>query len=304
MPVSTPILTTKLYIPPTRPELVSRSRLIERLNEGMEHKLTLISAPAGFGKTTLLSEWVDNLRFTSDDLRLDTAKESQIVNRKPVLSEAEVSKIANPQVAWLSLDEGDNDPVRFLTYFIAALQQIEATIGQAGRGILESPQPPPPETLLTALINEIAAIPKEFVLILDDYHVIESSPIDQALIFLLDHLPPQMHLLIATRTDPSLPLSRLRARGQMTELRTNDLRFTLDEAAIFLDRVMELNLSSDQIASLENRTEGWIAGLQLAALSMQGLKHAGDIAAFINNLTSSHRFIIEIKLYNFSSAIA
>ncbi len=258
--METPLLQTKLYIPPTRPELVARPRLIERLNEGLCRKLTLISAPAGFGKTTLVSDWI---------------------------------RQGEMPVAWLSLDHSDNAPEHFLTYFIAALQQIDAAIGQIGQGMLESPQPPPPETLMTSLINEITATPNEFTLVLDDYHVIESPPIDQTLTFLLNHLPPQLHLLIATRTDPSLALSRLRARGEITELRADDLRFTFDEITIFLDRMTGLNLSSDHVTALETRTEGWIAGLQLVALSMQGLKESREITTFINNLTGSHRYIID-----------
>jgi LuxR family maltose regulon positive regulatory protein len=200
------LLTTKLYIPPTRPELVYRPRLIKRLNQGQHRKMTLISAPAGFGKTTLVTEWLDNLR-------LDANHETQVVNR----------------IAWLSLDEGDNDPVRFLSYFIAALNQIEgidATFGKGALSMLQSPQPPPTESILTDLLNEITTIPDNFVLVLDDYHVIDAKPVDNALTFLLEHLPSQMHLVIATRDDPHLPLPRLRASGQLTELRATDLRFT------------------------------------------------------------------------------
>ena len=155
---------------------------------------------------------------------------------------------------------------------------------------LQSPQPPPTESILTTLLNEIAAIPDNFILVLDDYHVIDSKPVDQALTFLLEHLPPQMHLVITTREDPSLPLARLRARGQLTELRAADLRFTPAEAAEFLNQMMGLNLSAEDIAALETRTEGWIAGLQLAALSMQG---RSDIASFIQAFTGSHRFVLD-----------
>src|SRR6266478_6592317 len=205
----TPILATKLYIPPLRPNVVIRPRLLERLNEGLHRNLTLISAPAGFGKTTLVSEWVEGIE-------------------RPT--------------AWLSLDEGENDPARFLTYLVAALQTIAATIGEGVLGALQSPQPPPPEAILTALLNDLTTIQDQFVLVLDDYHVIDAKPIDQALTFLLEHLPPQMHLVIATREDPQLPLARLRARGQLTELRVTDLRFTLSETAEFLNQGMGLNL--------------------------------------------------------------
>ena len=255
--MTTPLLTTKLYIPPVRPELVWRPRLIERLNAGLHRKLTLISAPAGFGKTTLVSEWVAGCE-------------------RPA--------------AWLSLDEGDNDPTRFLAYLVAALQTIAANIGEGVLGVLQSPQPPPTESILTALLNEITTIPDNFVLVLDDYHVIDAKPADNALTFLLEHLPPQMHLVIATREDPHLPLARLRVRGQLTELRATDLRFTLSEAAGFLNQVMGLNLSAEDIAALETRTEGWIAGLQLAAISMQGHK---DATSFIKSFTGSHHFVMD-----------
>jgi LuxR family maltose regulon positive regulatory protein len=253
------LLSTKFYIPPTRPEFVPRPRLIERLNEGLSsgRKLTLISASAGFGKTTLVSEWV-------------------VSRKRPI--------------AWLSLDEGDNDPTRFLTYLVAALQTVVANIGEGVLGALQSPQPPPPETILTALLNEITTIPDNFVLVLDDYHTIDSKAVDSALAFLLEHLPPQMHLVIATREDPHLPLSRLRVRSQLTELRAADLRFTPSEAADFLNQVMGLNLSAEDIAALETRTEGWIAGLQLAAISMQGHQ---DTASFIQSFTGSHHFVLD-----------
>ena len=264
------LLTTKLYIPLTRPDLVLRPRLIERLNQGLYNKLTLISAPAGFGKTTLVTEWLDNLRG-------DTQKGNQTVNK----------------VAWLSLDEGDNDPTRFLTYFIAALNQIEgidATFGKGALGMLQSPQPLPIEAVLPTLINEIATIPDRILLVLDDYHLIEAQPIHDALTFLLENQPPCFHLVIATREDPHLPLSRLRARDQLTELRATDLRFTAFEAAEFLNQVMGLDLSTEDIAALETRTEGWIAGLQLAAISLQG--HA-DTSRLIQSFTGSHRLVLD-----------
>ena len=243
-----------------RPNLVPRPKLIERLNQGLElgHKLSLISAPAGFGKTTLVSEWL--------------------------------AGCARP-AAWLSLDERDNDPTRFLAYLVAALQTLTANIGAGLLAVLQSPQPPPTDTILTALLNEITTIQDNFVLVLDDYHVIESQKVDQALTFFLDHLPPQVHLVIASRIDPSISLSRLRAGGQMTEIREHDLRFSLDEIDTFLDKVMGLDLSAEKVAALETRTEGWIAGLQLAALSMQGLRRSDEIADFIKRFTGSDRFI-------------
>jgi LuxR family maltose regulon positive regulatory protein len=257
--MDTPLLTTKLYIPPVRPELVSRPRLIERLNQGLHRKLTLVSAPAGFGKTTLLSESVGG---------------------------------CGRPVAWLSLDKGDNDPTRFWAYFIAALQTVRADIGETALAMLRSSQPPPIEAILTTLINEVAEGADAFAFVLDDYHVIEAQPIRSALAFLLDHLPPQMHLVIASRADPPLPLSRLRGRGQLTELRTADLRFTPDEAAAFLNQVMGLGLSAEDVAALEARTEGWIVGLQMAALSMRG-RDTERIAGFIAAFTGSQRYILD-----------
>jgi len=257
--MATPILATKLYIPPPRPKIILRPRLIERLNESLSasRKLTIISASAGFGKTTLVSEWV---------------------------------AVCERPVAWLSLDEGDNDPACFLAYLVAALQTIAANIGAGVLGVLQTPQPPPIESILIALLNEIAAISDNFVLVLDDYHLIDSKPVDNVLTFLLDHLPPQMHLVITTREDPSLPLPRYRVRGQLTELRAADLRFTPTEAAEFLNQLMGLKLSEEDIAALETHTEGWIAGLQLAAISMQGHQ---DTASFIKSFTGSHHFVLD-----------
>ena len=257
--MSTTVLATKLYIPPPRPKIVLRPRLIERLNQGCPSgsKLTLISASAGFGKTTLVSEWV---------------------------------AVCERPVAWLSLDEGDNDITRFLTYLAAALQTIMANIGEGVLDALQSPQPPPTESILTALLNGIATVPEGFIFVLDDYHATDSKPVDDALTFLIEHLPPQMHLVIATREDPPLPLARLRVRGQLTELRAADLRFTPAETAEFLNQMMGLNISAENIAALETRTEGWIAGLQLAAISMQGPQ---DTASFIKSFTGSHHFVLD-----------
>jgi LuxR family transcriptional regulator, maltose regulon positive regulatory protein len=266
--MSAPLLRTKLYLPPPRPNTVSRPRLIERLNAGLQCRLTLISAPAGFGKTTLVSEWVTG---------------------------------CGRPVAWLSLDEGDNDPIRLLTYLVAALQTLaldkaEGIAPQMGAGVLaalQSPQPPSIESILISLLNDISAIPVSFILVLDDYHMLESAVVDQALTFLVEHQPVQMHLVIATREDPPLPLARLRARGQLTEVRAADLRFTAAEAAELLNRVMSLNLSAEDITALETRTEGWVAGLQLAALSMQG---RNDVSDFIQSFTGSHHFVLDYLL--------
>ncbi|MGI8484654.1 MAG: LuxR C-terminal-related transcriptional regulator [Thermomicrobiales bacterium] len=253
----TQVLVTKLYIPPPLVNVVPRPGLIGRLNEGLHRKLTLISAPAGFGKTTLVSEWIAGCE-------------------RPV--------------AWLSLDEADNDPTRFLAYIVTSLRAVAPSLGEGVLDVLQSAQPPPIESLLTVLLNEITALPTAIVLVLDDYHVIDSQPIDLALTFLLDHLPPQLHLVITTREDPPLPVGRLRARGHLTELRAADLRFSPSEAAEFLNTVMGLNLSEADIAALEDRTEGWIAGLQLAALTLRG---RDDVSGFIRAFTGNDRYIVD-----------
>jgi LuxR family maltose regulon positive regulatory protein len=227
--------------------------------------VTLISAPAGFGKTTLVSEWVSNCGIP---------------------------------VTWLSLDEGDNDTIRFLTYLIASLQTLSSktdgtNIGAGALVMLQSAQRLPAELILTTLLNDITSIPNNFVLVLDDYHLIDSRPIDEALTFLIEHASPQMHLIITTREDPSLPLARLRVRGQLTELRAADLRFTPAEAAEFLNQVMGLGLSVENIAALAARTEGWIAGLLLAAISMKGNPGA---ASFVQSFTGSHYFVLDYLL--------
>lgn len=255
--MSTQILTTKLYIPPPRARIVPRPRLIELLNEALHSKLTLISAPVGYGKSTLVSEWVT---------------------------------CCGRPVAWLSLDEGDSDPAQFLTYLVAALQTIKAITGKRVLDVIQTPPLPPTEYILTDLLNEIAAFSNHFTMVLDDYHLIDSKAVDKALTFLLEHLPSQMHLVIASREDPNLPLARLRARGQLTELRAADLRFTPSEAAEFLNQVMGLNLSGEDIAALETRTEGWIAGLQLAGLSMRGQE---DVQEFIKAFAGDNRYIVD-----------
>ncbi len=257
--MSTPILATKLYIPPPRANIVLRPRLFERLDNGLSsgRKLTIISAPAGFGKTTLVSEWIANCGLPT---------------------------------AWLSLDEGDNTSTRFLTYLVTALQTIAPNVGEDVLAVLQLSQPPPIESVLTILLNEITTILDNFIFILDDYHLADSKTIDNALTFLVEHQPPQMHLIITTREDPNLPLARLRVRDQLTELRAIDLRFTPSEAAEFLNHVMNLNLSAENIAALEARTEGWIAGLQLASLSMQGHQ---DVSGFIQAFAGDHRYIVD-----------
>ena len=259
------ILATKLYLPPPRPKAVQRQRLTERLNAGLAaaRRLTLIAAPAGFGKTTLTGEWVAGL--------------------------------ARP-AAWLSLDEGDNDPTRFLTYLVASIQTVAAEFGAAELALLQSPQPPPAESILTALLNALAALPEPLILVLDDYHVIQAPAIHRALTYLLEHLPPQRHVVLTSREDPQLPLARYRARGQLTELRAADLRFTAAEAAEFLSQVMDLHFTEADLIVLETRTEGWIAGLQLAALALQGTPSAQgrpDVAGFIRSFAGDHRYIVD-----------
>jgi LuxR family maltose regulon positive regulatory protein len=250
-----PLLAAKLYIPPVRPDLVPRARLIGRLDEGLRlgRKLTLVSAPAGFGKTTLVSAWVRAVR-------------------EPPL-----------RAAWLSLDEGDNDPARFLAYLAAALQTVGVQVDEDVAAT---------EAFLTALVNQANDV-APFLLVLDDYHFITAQPVHDALTFFLDHLPGAMHLVIATRADPPLPVARLRGRGQLTELRLADLRFTPDEAALFLGQAMGLRLTAEDVAALAARTEGWIAGLQMAALSLQG---KDDVSRFVAAFTGSNRYILDYLL--------
>ncbi len=251
-------LATKLHVPRPRAQLVQRAHLVERLQQGAERALTLVSAPAGFGKTTLLAQWLME---------------------------------SGMPVAWLSLEAEDNDPTRFLSYVIAALQTLDAQVGTIALAMLHTPQPPSPEAVLAVLVNDLVDRGgSDFVLVLDDYHLITAEPIHRGMTFLLDHLPPQMHLILATRADPPLLLTRLRAGGHLTELRAADLRFGAAEASAFLLAVMGLALPPEAIATLESRTEGWIAGLQLAALSLQGRT---DVSEFLTTFTGSHRYVLD-----------
>jgi LuxR family maltose regulon positive regulatory protein len=277
--LTTPLLTTKIHIPPVRSELVSRPQLIQRLDEGLKYKLTLVSAPAGFGKTTLLSEWLHAERPAASPLT----------------------------AGWLSLDEADNDPARFLAYLVAALRAALEPTWQGALEDLPTSQVPPQEEVLTRLINQVAAIPHGLALILDDYHLITAQAVHDAVVFLLDHLPDTLCLIIATRSDPPLQLPRLRARGQLLELRQTDLRLTADETATFLNQVMGLGLSPGDVTALEARTEGWVAGLQMAALAMRGMTAHGTrpargalvapeqagLSEFVRAFTGSHRFILD-----------
>ncbi len=276
--MSTPLLATKLYVPPTPVGLVPRPRLVEQLDQAQRaaRRLTLISAPAGSGKTTLLAQWI--------------ADSDRRANGKSKTADPPLSAISHLQVAWLSLDESDNDPARFFSYLIAALQTLQADVGHATRAMLQAPQPPPIEAALGALVNDLATISFPIALVLDDYHAIQAPPIHHALTFLLDHFPPSLRLILATRADPPLPLARLRARGQLTEIRADDLRFALEEVAAFLKQALDLDLPREQVAALGARTEGWIAGLQLAALSLRG---RADAREFVESFTGSDRFVLD-----------
>ena len=269
------ILVTKLCVAPLAPTLVPRKRLLDLLDAGLGRKLTLLSAPAGFGKTTLLNAWLHEDGSGGVGSNAITTAEGDVHNHL---------------IAWLSLDAGDNDPTIFLRYVVAALQQASSTlVGATAAALLEAQQPSLPAAL-TTLINDLAAMSQPVLLVLDDYHVITTPTIHEALSFLVDHLPVSCHLVIASREDPPLPLPRLRARTQVTEVRVDDLRFTPDETEDFLCEVMRLSLAPDAVAALAAHTEGWIAGLQLAALAIQDRP---DAAEFIATFTSSTRFIID-----------
>lgn len=259
------LLVTKLYTPAVHANLVARARLLRMLDEAWQQgkKLTLVSAPAGYGKTTLVAQWLAHL--------------------------------AQP-VAWISLDEDDNDAVKFLAYVIAAIQPVCSGFGEATLALLQSPQLPSSELLVTRLVNELAAIASHFILVLDDYHTIHAGAIHQQLAFLLEHHPHPLHLVLITREDPLLPIARLRGRGQVLEIRQDDLRFTPQETSDFLHGVMGLSLPAGQIAALERRTEGWIAGLQLAAIALRSplsLQGRQDLDDFVQAFTGSNRFILD-----------
>ena len=254
-----PLLEVKLHVPRRRRGVVPRPRLSDRLSHGTESALTLVSAPAGFGKTTLLTEWLA------------------------------ASPADGRSTAWLSLDQRDNDPSLFWTYLVTALKTAAPGVGAGALSLLQSPQPPI-EAVLGSLLNDLAAISNDVVLVLDDYHVIDAPDVQDGMAFLLEHLPAQLHLVIAGRADPTLPLARLRGRGELVEIRGADLRFTPAEVAAYLNGVMGLVLTATDVAALEGRTEGWIAALQLAALSMQG---RDDVAAFIAGFAGDDRYIVD-----------
>ena len=251
------ILKTKLAIPPLRTDLVKRPRLVKKLSEGLNGKLSLLSAPPGYGKTTLVSEWIHQKKL---------------------------------QAAWFTIDEGDNDPASFLAYVIAALQTIEKNWGRPTLKLLQSPQSLPYESAIITLIESLTSHPKNVVLVCDDYHHIQTSAIHDMVGFLLDHLPSQMHLVLATRSDPPLPLSKLRSRQQMTELRSSELGFTSEETKMYFREQLDVELPLEEVLLLDSRTEGWITGLQLAALSMQGRK---DTHGFVEKFAGDNRYIVD-----------
>jgi ATP/maltotriose-dependent transcriptional regulator MalT len=258
-----PLLATKIHFPQLRPHLLHRPRLIQRLEQGMKLSLTLISAPVGFGKSTLLSDWL---------------------------------AAGSTPVAWLSLDPQDNEPNRFLSYLLAALQTFDPSLVVGVQVLYDPLQPAPMESILTLLINNLlmpGRVHEHFVLILDNYQFITDPSIHHALAFLLDHLPPTMHLVIASREDPPLPLAQLRARDDLLELRASDLRFMQEEAHTFLTQSMGLSLSIEESTLLQTRTEGWIIGLQLAAFSLQG---HDDPGSFIKTFSGSHHYVVDYLL--------
>ncbi len=266
-PFREPLLQTKLAAPQLRAKLVARPRLLDRLSEATTHALTLFCAPAGYGKTTLLTEWLATLPTHGPG--------------------------GQPALGWVALDEEDNDPIRFLTYLAAALHRAARAAPadtRESQAMLQAFPPPPLPNILTVLLNELHTAAAPMYVVLDDYQFIDSPAIHSALAFCLDHLPPALHVILATRSDPPLPLARLRARNQLAEIRADQLRFTPAEAAAFLNQVMNLPLAPAEVAALEARTEGWIAGLQMAALSMQG---RADFAAFIQAFSGSHRYILD-----------
>lgn len=254
------ILQTKLTPPPLRADRIRRPRLAQRFSAGMAHRLTLVCAPAGYGKSTLLAEW-----FGSDE-------------GMPI------------PFGWLSLDEDDNDPVRFLTYLISTFVNTNGVDAGEVLALLHSPQPPPPKSILAALIRRLETSPRPLAVVLDDYHVVTAQPIHEAMVYLLEHLPSEIFVVVTSREDPPFPLARFRGRGQLEEIRADDLRFTPEEAAEYLRQMLSIELSAKQVSDLDVRTEGWVAGLKLAALAMRGRQ---DIDGFISAFTGSHRYILD-----------
>lgn len=251
------MLLTKLHIPTVVNNIVHRTMLHEKLNIGLSRKLILISAPAGFGKTTIVSDWINQFNITT---------------------------------AWFSIDKGDNDPVEFLSYVISGIQAINPTFGQSTLNLLQSPNKPSNVTIASLLINEIVGIDQNFLLVLDDFHLITNSEMVELMAFLLEHLPGNIHIVILTRSDPALPFARLRSQHQLIELRSSDLSFSANDISVLFNKKLKLGLSVEDVYSLETKTEGWIAGLQLTALSMQGRE---DISKFIQDLKGDNRYIMD-----------
>jgi LuxR family maltose regulon positive regulatory protein len=251
------MLLTKLHIPPAGNNLVHRSDLFGKLNPGLSRKLILISAPAGFGKTTLISDWINQQKIPS---------------------------------AWFSIDKSDNDPVEFLSYIISGIQNINKDFGKSALKLLKSPNKPANVSIASLLINEILNINHNFLLILDDFHMISNSEIFELITYLLDHIPDNIHIVILTRSDPPLPVARLRSKHQLTELRLSDLSFSANDISVLFNKKLKLGLSIEDVYSLEAKTEGWIAGLQLTALSVQGRE---DISEFIRDLKGDNRYIMD-----------
>jgi LuxR family maltose regulon positive regulatory protein len=289
--MATPLVQTKLYIPPSRPELVPRPHLIERLNKGLRQrgfeqsdgfgrKLTLVTAPAGYGKTTLVSNWLLEIRDSvpPGNWKLDDARSTQ-----------------SPPILWFSIDPEDNTLETFFAYLAAATKKLVGA-GESLTTCLQSPQSIPPRACVAAWLNDVVLIAAPFILVLDDFHLITSSEIHQALAYLLDRMPPHIHLVIISRADPLLPLARLRVRGEVQEIREQDLRFTAREMATFFNELHNLDISADSIATLETHTEGWVASLQLAALSMRNLMTSEAVASFIHAFTGSHRYMMDYLL--------
>jgi LuxR family maltose regulon positive regulatory protein len=251
------MLLTKLHIPPVGNNIVHRSELFEKLNSGLSRKLILISAPAGFGKTTVVSDWIDQ-------------------NKIPT--------------TWFSIDNGDNDPIDFLSYIISGIQSIHTAFGQSALKLLNSPNRPSVESIASLLINEILNINQNFLLVLDDFHLIKSNEVLNLVTYLLEHIPGNIHIVILTRSDPALSVSRLRSQHQLVELRSSDLSFSANDISILFNKKLKLGLSIEDVISLETKTEGWVAGLQLTALSMQGRE---DISKFIQDLKGDNRYIMD-----------
>ncbi len=256
--MSETLLATKLYIPPLHPQIIQRQSILELMNAGLSigKRLILLCAPAGYGKTTLVCEWLQKI----------------------------------PHACWVSLEKGDNEPRLFFSYLIAALQTALPGIGGQAQAILNAPQPPPLQAVLSSLLNDLAQVQSQTVIVLDDYQSIHASQIHEGIAFLLDHLPPEVHFVITTRSDPALPLHRYRSRGQLVEIRADDLRFTTDEVYAFIKDIAGVSLSPSEIATLETRTEGWAAGLQMAAISLRKKSNSSE---FIQALAGSNRYILD-----------